>query len=295
MTKLTLIRSILVMVILTISTAVSCYARSAPWHWILTLRGDASGKAMDMPYSLYVDRMTSRYYVVDTYNNRLLSFSKKGKFLHAFNANRTLKLPMAMLHDTNGILWVVERGKNVLVKIDLKNKKITTFHLKYHSLTLFPDRMHEFNGVIYLLDKMTGNVYAFNKQLELLHCFKAPKSSSGFIDFKVMRGALWALVMETQTVYRFDLNGKLRQVIHLSKEMEFPYSLAIGPTGMIYIADRHKNCIFVFDGTGEYRYSFLSLGQDRGKIYYPSEIDFDPWGRLCIVEEGNGRVEIFGR
>jgi len=272
-----------------------CYAQNTPWHWILTLRGDASGKSMDMPYSLYVDKLTGRYYVVDTYNNRLLSFSKKGKFLHAFNADKTLKLPMAMLHDINSILWVVERGENALVKINLKTKKITPFHLRYHSITLFPDRMHEYDGVIYILDKMTGNIYAFDKQLKLLHCFKAPKSSLGFIDFKVMRGALWALVMENHTVYRFNLNGKLVETIKLSKKMEFPYSLAIGPTGMIYIADRHGNCIFVFDGSGEYRYKFLSLGQDRGKIYYPSEIDFDPWGRLCVVEEGNGRVEIFGR
>ena len=285
---------IYLIIIILLSYAIPCYAR-APWHWILTLTGDASGKSMDMPYSLYVDRATNRYYVVDTYNNRLLSFSKGGKFLHDFNANNTLRLPMAMLHDPNGILWVIERGKNALVKINLKSKKVNTFHLKYHSLILFPDKIHELNGIIYLLDKMTGNVYAFNKQLELLHCFKAPKSSSGFIDFKVMRGALWSLVMKNQTVYRFDLNGKLREVIHLSKKMEFPYSLAIGPTGRIYIADRHKNCIFVFDGTGEYKYKFLNLGQDRGKIYYPSEIDFDPWGHLCIVEEGNGRVEIFGR
>ncbi len=288
-------KCVIVCICYIILRTISCYAQNTPWHWILTLRGDASRKSMDMPYSLYVDKATSRYYVVDTYNNRLLSFSKKGKFLHAFSANQKLKLPMAMIHDSNSILWIVERGKNALVKINLKTKAINVFHLKFHSMELFPDRMHEYNGIIYLLDKMTGNIYAFSKELKLLHCFKAPNSSLGFIDFKVMRGALWALAMEDQSIYRFNLNGDLIKVIHLSKKMEFPYSLAIGPTGMIYVADRHKNCIFVFDGSGEYRYSFLNLGQDRGKIYYPSEIDFDPWGRLCIVEEGNGRVEIFGR
>ncbi len=271
------------------------HAGRAPWHWLITLRGDASGKSMDMPYSLYVDPQNNRYYISDAYNNRLLSFSKKGKFLHSFSANGRLKLPLGMLHEPNGILWVVERGNNSLARINLKTHKIHLFHLSYKGIPLFLGRLHQYNGKLYILDKMTGNIYALDQDLHILKVFKYTGNGTGFIDFKVMRGGLWALEQETRTVYRFGLNGKLIEKIHLSKQMDFPYSLAVGPAGMIYIADRHKNCIFVFDGTGEFVYKFLSLGQDRGKVYYPAEIDFDPWGRLCVVEEGNGRVEVFGR
>jgi len=61
------------------------------------------------------------------------------------------------------------------------------------------------------------------------------------------------------------------------------------------VLDRQQRNVVVYDKNGEFKYRFLEKGITRGQLYYPSEIRFDPWGELCLVDEGNGRVEIFKR
>ena len=48
-----------------------------------------------------------------------------------------------------------------------------------------------------------------------------------------------------------------------------------------------------FTEKGQFLYRFLDLGQSVGKVYFARQIRFDPWGQLCVVDEGNGRVEIY--
>ena len=77
--------------------------------------------------------------------------------------------------------------------------------------------------------------------------------------------------------------------------LEFPVSLAVGPSGYLYVLDRHQNSVLVYDESGVFRYSFLSSGQSVSNVYFARQVRFDPWDRLCVVDEGNGRVEVFNR
>jgi 6-phosphogluconolactonase (cycloisomerase 2 family) len=114
------------------------------------------------------------------------------------------------------------------------------------------------------------------------------------VDFAIKNIELYALEQKDRMVYVFSLEGNLLKKIKLQKtDMSFPRSLAIDESGYIYILDRHAGEIVVFSSNGQFKYSFLEPGQARGQLYYPIEIKFDPWGRLCVVEEGNGRVQVF--
>ena len=77
--------------------------------------------------------------------------------------------------------------------------------------------------------------------------------------------------------------------------MAFPRSLAVDKNNFLYILDRHKGKVVVYDSSGNYKYNFLEAGEARGHLYYPIELKFDPWGQLCVVEEGNGRVQVFSK
>ena len=83
--------------------------------------------------------------------------------------------------------------------------------------------------------------------------------------------------------------------ISLKGQLDFPVSLDVGPSGFLYVLDRHMDSVLVYSGNGQFSYSFLGKGQSPGKVYFARQIRFDPWGRLCIVDEGNGRVEIYSR
>ncbi len=101
-----------------------------------------------------------------------------------------------------------------------------------------------------------------------------------------------ALEPRDKKIYRFNADGTVARTIDLGSDIEFPVSLAV-EAGFIFVLDRHQDCVFVYDEDGRFRYRFLGIGQAEGKVYFPRQLRFDPWGRLCVVDEGNGRVEVY--
>ena len=265
------------------------------WQWLLSLKGQtSSGHSMRMPSALYCDQAHERYYVVDTGNNRLLSFNKDGKFIKEFDASGQLQSPFDMVKDREGHIWLIEKGRNSLTMIDLENKAVENHSLSYHGLTVFPNRLEYKDNIFYVLDKATGQVLKLDQDLKVTGRF-ASRGAMGFVDFKIRNGLLWALQRDAKAVLSFAMDGKPASSVVLEDVVRFPCSLEVGPSGIFYILDRHEGDVVVFDKKGRFRYRFLTPGQAQGRLYFPIELKFDPWGRLCIVEEGNGRVEVFAR
>jgi len=267
-----------------------------PWKWVMSLDKDGIGVHIKEPTALYYDAKVKRYYVVDSGNQRLVSFDKQGRYLNQFSAGGQLKGPFAMVKDAQGNLWVVEKRLNSLTYIRLKEKVV-----ERHSITLpsgeavFPDRLAiDSVGTLYLLDRGSGKVVALDKNLRVVKQFSAPEDGR-FCDFKLKSDGLWALEPLTRRICHFSLGGKLLREIHLKGDLDFPISLEVDSVGLIYIADRHVGMVKVFDSRGNFKYAFLEKGENRGRIYYPFQLLFDEVGRLCVVEEGNGRVEVFQR
>jgi DNA-binding beta-propeller fold protein YncE len=268
---------------------------AGPWQWQFSLNTEGPEGVMQMPTGLFVDSGLKRYYVVDAGNNRLLSFDQEGKFLNAFNAENSLQIPFDMAREEGGIIWVVEKGRNSLTSIDLKTKDITVHTLFAHQKPVYPDRLQLHNDLFYILDKATGAVVAYDKNLAMKRKFACSDCTTGFIDFEATAEQLWALEPHEPAVYRFNKTGVLEERIPLAGSISFPYSLAVGQLNQLFVLDRHAGTVAVFSDQGEFQYDFLHTGQGRGQLYFPTEITFDPWGRLCVVEEGNGRVQIFSR
>lgn len=263
------------------------------WQWQMTLQGEPSGKPMKMPAALYIDEELARYYAVDAGNNRLLSFDREGTFLNVFDAKGQLQQPVDMVKAADGKLWVVEKGRNTLTSIDLKSREVTPHPVTNKGKSLALHRVETAAGVFYVLDKASGKIFALNPGLEVIFEYGCQDCDGGFADFKVVNNRIWALAQVEKAVYRFEEKGEQGVKIPLQEGLQFPCSLELDAAGRLYILDRHAGAVMVYDSTGKFNYSFLSPGQARGQLSYPIELRFDPWGRLCIVEEGNGRIEVF--
>lgn len=273
-----------------------CAAQAAgPWSWKSTLDGTASGQAMKMPTALYVDAERERYYVVDSGGNRLMSFDRQGAFVHSFGAEGKLQTPFDMIRDEGDVIWVVEKGSNSLTSIDVKAKNISVNVLQDNGRVMVPDRMDYQDSTFYVLDKSRGAVAVLSRKLQVERWFVCEECRGGIVDFKLTKNGLWALDQLDKKVQRFSRDGKPEKGFSVAPHVQFPVSLAVDQAENVYVLDRHGAGIAVFDAQGVFKYSFLSKGWSRGELYYPIEIQFDPWGRLCVTEEGNGRVEIFGR
>ncbi len=271
------------------------FAQSSAWQWELRLRVDEVGDSMYMPSAIAFDEDSGRYYVVDTGRSRLVSFGRDGKLLRAFSANNQLRAPFDMVRLDNGQLWVVEKGRNSLTLIDVAAKKIKPNILKNGEQLVFPHRIAHYNGKLYVLDRSTGMVLRLAQDLSIEQRYGCPDCSSGMADFVIDKGQVVAIEPRDKKIFRFDPDGSIAAEVDLGEQVGFPISLAVGESGFFYVLDRTQNSVLVYSDDGQFSYRFLGSGQAAGKVYFPSQIRFDPWGQLCVVDEGNGRIEIFSQ
>lgn len=263
------------------------------WTYEFSLKNMDAEMGMNGPNALYVYPETKRYYVVDSGNNRLISFDETGTLINIFNANNQLEAPVDMARSQNGELFVIEKRKNSLTTINLKSHQITPVSLFSGIQEIYPHRLVQYKEELYLLDKKSGSVMRLGADSGVNTIFKCPDCVNGFIDFKIINDTLWAFAPMGQTLVQFSLDGKLTKKVSLQKQLEFPVSFAVDDSGTIYVLDRHAGSVNIYKATGAYIDSFLSLGHTQGKLYYPIELQFDFYGRLCIVDEGNARVEVY--
>ena len=288
---------ILCLVSLLLLVAAGDALAGSPWKWTFSLKSGIEGKPMLMTSGVYVDTSRDRYYVADPGTSSLHSFDKNGKHLNNFNPGNKLLVPYDIIRDVEGIIWVVEKGRNSLTKIDLKEKKIEENTLKNRKgEVVYPDRIYsDGKDGFYVLDKFSGDIVLFNSSLKPTTTYACSSCSGGFVDFVVKEDGLFALEGDEQAVYRFTKAGQSLDKVSLRGELSFPNAIEVGPTGLLYVLDRHKGDIAVFDNSGTFKYRFLTKGHNRKQLYYPEDLLFDPWGRLCVVDAGNGRVEVFNR
>jgi DNA-binding beta-propeller fold protein YncE len=267
----------------------------SPWHWQMSLYDNKTGDAMYLPAAVAFDPATERYYAVDAGRNRLVSFARNGEVLKAFSADDRLLAPFDMVRLDNGQLWVVEKGRNSITHIDIGTKEVKPYTLRDGDKQVFPDRIANAGGNLYVLDRASGQILRLDTSLNVEQRFSCSDCVGGFIDFVIADGSVWALATQDKKILQFLPDGKIAKTIELGDEVDFPVSLALESSESLYVLDRHQNRIDVFSQDGRFKYSFLGQGQGKGQVYLPRQLRFDPWGQLCVVDEGNGRVEVFSR
>lgn len=284
-----------ILLLLAWSFSFPVWAGDEPGGWKLKfiMNSDKAGNRLRHPTSLFIDESTKRYYVIDSGNNRLLSFDQAGEPLLSFDAGEQLIKPVAMAKNQADLLLVLEKGKEGLTNIDLKTKAITSAIIEYKGKKIRPQKIRYFNGLSYILDKATGIIFAVNDTGTINHHYSCNSCAIGFTDFHLQNGVVWALAQLEGEIVSFTEEGLLNKIIQLTPRPEFAVSFAISKAGDFFVVERHAGRISVYDPAGRFQYAILTRGEKEGSLYYPLEVQFDPWGRLCIVEEGNGRVSVF--
>jgi len=76
-------------------------------------------------------------------------------------------------------------------------------------------------------------------------------------------------------------------------EFNFPYDLAVGKDGRLYVVDTGNFRVQVFDHDGKYLKSFGRAGKQPGNFARPKEIAADADGNLYVVDAAFGNFQIF--
>lgn len=72
-----------------------------------------------------------------------------------------------------------------------------------------------------------------------------------------------------------------------------PRALALGPDGLLYVADAGNHRIQVFTHDGDFVRAWGEPGAGPGQMSYPYDLAFNAAGELYVVEYGNSRVQKF--
>ncbi|MHB8810052.1 MAG: NHL repeat-containing protein [Desulfobulbaceae bacterium] len=286
-------RKIAALAVFLLALSVTADALAISWAVELSLKRDTIEDAMLMPSALFIDEGREQYYVVDSGKNRLLSFSRQGALLNVFIAGGALQTPFDMVRTGDGMIWVVEKGKNSLTSIDLQGKQTTPHTLRSKGGTVYPHRLETDGERLFVQDKATGDILVYDRNLNEQQRFVCSECSEGFFDFKIEGDKLWSLDRMGKSVYVLGMSGGVEKTFRLGDAVTSPVSLALGPGGFLFVLDLYSRDVAVFDPDGEFKYRFLQPGIASGQLYYPVEIRFDPWDGMCITDEGNARVEVY--
>ena len=270
-----------------------------------TIYGDESIGSFNQPNGLFFDEKIKRLYLVDTRNDRLLSFDSGFAFLSEFSAEGKLELPISVVKDKRGRLIITESKKNQVTIVDIKGKKLFPLDFSnipdYKEGSIVPGNLAlDSEGRIYVIDRANRRILIFDQQEKYLGEISPEKGLTGFNDIKVdSKGYVYALDSLKSRIYVF--NKKREIVLEFGKrgekkgEFDFPVSLAVDRRGWIYIADRHKNKILIFNQKGSFKEEFSQMGWKEGKLNYPSYIFIDSSQRIYVVDRDNDRVQVFKR
>lgn len=285
--------SLLILCLLCITAS----AQSTPWKLVMQfpeLGGDV--KAVT-PVFLGLDLKKKRYYLVDAEPGKILSFASDGQYVASFDGGGKLQTPVAMARNSTGKFWIVERAQNLLLYVDIRKKLIRDFTLQDEEGRLvIPGRISlDEKDRLYLLDRMSGSVLLMDDDLKISRRYEPPSGAEGFCDFKIKSEGVFALGCLDKKVYRFDSKGALKETISLPDDLMFPAAFEVEGTDRLYILDRHVGTISVFDRQGRFKFDFLAAGKKSSQVSYGAYLLLDWDNRLCVVEEGNGRVEVFAR
>ena len=270
------------------------FGRALAWKRVLSMDVGPDGTHLYHPMSATWQK--GRFYVVDTGNRRLISYDARGRPLKAVNPGGKLKSPLDLDFGPEGRLWVVERSENALLEIDLTARSIKIHRLHYRGRELFPERLIWYRGVLYVLDRETGGVAFVRKKGEEVTVERVwvprAKNFIGFLDFKVKSDGIWALEKTSHRVFHLGWDGR-EEVWRPAAGLVYPVSIEVAG-GRLYVLDRYLGKVFVFKlgNPPKPLFSFINRGWRPGQIYLPRELEITPEG-LLVVDEGNGRVEVW--
>jgi hypothetical protein len=97
-------------------------------------------------------------------------------------------------------------------------------------------------------------------------------------------------------IRRFDPTGREtgRWAIPASAPVPaWPVGIALEPSGGMITADRHGQRLVVLDSAGRTQGIASRNGWNAGLVRFPSQLDRLPDGRVLVVDQGNGRIQVF--
>ena len=208
--------------------------------------------------------------------------------------------PVAIAVDMSGSLWVLDKKKMRVVKLDDAGNILTSFGSRGNAVGQLndpTDMVISSSGIIYIADRGNSWVQAFNSEGVFLYVIRnsvAAKLENPYAIALDPQGNLYILDKSRSMVIAYSAKGD--PVAEFGKT---PEGLAIlqKPTALmathneVFVLD--DNQVKVFSQKGPFIRSFGAEGMEAGELNEPVAIAAKDSTTIFISERGNKRVQTF--
>lgn len=261
---------------------------------------------LNRPQGCCLDHDSSRIYVADTDNDRVIMLAMDGEYIGPFLTSRPVKRPFDLIVGPDSMIYISQIGE---ISIEVFNKKgvwqrSIPKSARRKGLEITPGRMvFDRKGRLLVVDRSKGAICFMTRDGKVLKMQyigqkdKAARLLSGIALDKYGRiyvisaqgsPVISVLDAEGVQILSFGRHGALYE-----DSLSFPHSLAVDDKDRIWIVDAFRHTIKVFGPDGKYIFNIGTYGNDTGGFLYPVDIDIDKEGRLYVLEKGAGRLQAF--
>lgn len=220
----------------------------------------AGDRPMRMPTEVAVTP-DGRVFVADGMHDRVLIFTPDGELGGTIESagDAPLRQPCGLFADRAGNVWIADSGNRRIVAIDSSGATIETVNPPLRSDGHAPD----------------VTAVALSPDGALLWCIDNDGQRLLRLD---RQAGIWAAFGQ-----RGDGIG----------QVQYPYLMAVGANGDVFLSDVVNSRILAFDADGRAVASIGSYGVFRGALYRPKGVAVDRAGRVWISDSVTGAVQVF--
>ena len=220
---------------------------------------------------------------------------------------KTLKVPecrpVSVAVDHEGFLWVVDKAKKRLLKLDENGKillSVGSSGSKEGYLSGPTDIAISRNGIIYVADRGNKRVQAFNTDGVFLSII-GRGDTSGLMESPLAIAldsddTLYVLDDDKNTVSLYSHDGRMFMEFGGKGEAKWhfddPVSMAV-TDNEVFVLDAGANRVKVFANSGKFLREFGSKGSNKGDFKKPSSIAAANDSVVLISDTGNNRIQTF--
>lgn len=111
------------------------------------------------------------------------------------------------------------------------------------------------------------------------------------IDLTLVGQDIYVVDFGNQRIQVFDNQGKYLKVLQLD-EVDQPIQIRVFD-GYIYIVDRRKASVYVYDTDLKLQRTLGKQGIQKGELNAPGSVALDDRGLIWVSDENNNRIEVF--
>jgi streptogramin lyase len=149
---------------------------------------------------------------------------------------------------------------------------------------------------IYILDIFSDRILVLNPEGKYLKQIGLPQDSGFISDFAVGPAAN-ILLLDSAKAMVYSASEESKDFSPLTgsmkEDMNFPASITVDKSGVIYIADQTGGAITILGQDGSFRGHQLGYGWKEGLVRYPSQLCINEKEEIFVADRENSRIQIF--